>query len=78
MKRDRENKLLKGSSSWSLVYALSSLKNYPLRNAGIAIILAIGIALPTTVFAWTETGTTLVIDDFFSGVSTGRHNGLFS
>ncbi|MHA2187045.1 MAG: hypothetical protein ACW99V_02270, partial [Candidatus Thorarchaeota archaeon] len=69
MKRERENQRLKGSSSWSLVYALSSLRNYPLRNAGIAVILAIGIALPTTVFVWTETGTTLVIDDFFSNAA---------
>ncbi|TXT57786.1 MAG: conserved membrane protein of unknown function [Candidatus Thorarchaeota archaeon] len=62
-------KMLKGNRWWSLGYALSSLKNYPVRNAGIAIILAIGIALPTTVFVWSDTGTRLVVEDYFDDVA---------
>ncbi len=56
---------MKGSSTWSLSYALSSLTKYPSRNMGIALVLAIGIALPTTVFVWSNTGTTLVVSDYF-------------
>jgi len=56
---------LKGNPWWSLSYALTSLKNYPVRNMGIALVLAIGIALPTTVFVWTNTGTELVVNEYF-------------
>ncbi|UCE10128.1 MAG: FtsX-like permease family protein [Candidatus Thorarchaeota archaeon] len=56
----------KGSSRWALFYAVSSLRNYPLRNMGIALILAIGVALPTTVFAWSNTGIEIAIGDYFS------------
>ena len=56
---------LKGNPWWSLSYALTSLKNYPVRNMGIALVLAIGIALPTTVFVWTTTGTELVVNEYF-------------
>ena len=35
---------LKGSSLWSLSYAIMSLRNYKVRNMGIALVLAIGIA----------------------------------
>ncbi|MHA1772295.1 MAG: ABC transporter permease [Candidatus Thorarchaeota archaeon] len=57
---------LKGNPFWAISYALSSLRNYPVRNAGIALVLAIGIALPTTVFVWTNTGTSLVVSDYFA------------
>ncbi len=57
---------LKGNPFWAISYALSSLRNYPVRNAGIALVLAIGIALPTTVFVWTNTGTTIVVSDYFA------------
>lgn len=57
---------LKGSSLWSLSYALTSLRNYPVRNMGIALVLAIGIALPTTVFVWADTGTNMVVHDYFN------------
>jgi hypothetical protein len=56
---------LKGNPWWSLSYALISLKNYPVRNMGIALVLAIGIALPTTVFVWTTTGTNLAVNEYF-------------
>ncbi len=56
---------LKGSSLWALTYALTSLKNYPIRNMGIALVLAIGIALPTTIFVWTDTGTKMVVHDYY-------------
>ncbi len=56
---------LRGNPWWSLAYALSSLKNYPVRNLGIALILSIGVALPTTVFIWTATGTDITVDSFF-------------
>ena len=31
----------------------------------IALILSIGVALPTTVFVWTTTGTDMVVDEYF-------------
>ncbi|MCF2135924.1 MAG: FtsX-like permease family protein [Candidatus Thorarchaeota archaeon] len=57
---------LKGNPFWAISYALGSLRNYPVRNAGIALVLAIGIALPTTVFVWTNTGTSIVVTDYFA------------
>jgi ABC-type antimicrobial peptide transport system permease subunit len=60
---------LKGNPWWSLSYALTSLKNYPVRNMGIALVLAIGIALPTSVFVWTTTGTELVVNEYFQEAS---------
>ncbi len=61
----RKQHQLKGSSLWSLTYAMSSLRNYPIRNMGIALVLAIGISLPTTIFVWSDTGTRLVVHDYF-------------
>ncbi len=57
---------LKGNSLFSVAYALTSLRNYPVRNLGIALVLAIGVSLPTTVFVWTASGTNLVVDDYFN------------
>ncbi len=53
------------NSLFSVVYALGALRNYPIRNAGIALVLAIGVSLPTTVFVWTASGTSLVVDQYF-------------
>jgi ABC-type antimicrobial peptide transport system permease subunit len=57
---------MRGNRLWPLYYALSSLKNNRTRNIGIALVLAISIALPTTVFSWTNTGTKLAIEDYFA------------
>lgn len=51
---------------WPPSYALSSLKNHRIRNMGIALILAIGVALPTTVFVWSHTGARIRVDEYFS------------
>ena len=48
-------------------HALSSLRIHKTRNIGIALILAITVAIPTTVFAWTNTGTRLAVEDFLEG-----------
>jgi ABC-type antimicrobial peptide transport system permease subunit len=64
VERAPENQL-KGSPLWALSYAMSSLRNYPVRNMGIALVLAIGVALPTTVFVWADTGTNMVVHDYF-------------
>ncbi len=56
---------LKGNPWWAIAYAMTSLRNYPIRNIGIALILSIGVALPTTVFVWTTTGTDMVVDEYF-------------
>ncbi len=45
-------------------HALTSLKTHRVRNIGIALMLAICVAIPTTVFAWTNTGTRLAVEDF--------------
>ncbi len=63
MMAKKKAETLKGNPWWSLSYALTSLKNYPVRNIGIALVLAIGITLPTTVFVWTTTGTELVVNE---------------
>jgi ABC-type antimicrobial peptide transport system permease subunit len=55
-----------GSKLWPLRYAVSSLGNQRTRNAGIALLLAFGVALPTTVFAWTSTAVYLTVDSHFS------------
>jgi ABC-type antimicrobial peptide transport system permease subunit len=57
---------LSGNSLWAPSYAFRSLRSSPIRNMGIALILAIGIALPSTVFIWTRTGTTIAVDEYFS------------
>ncbi|TFG32853.1 ABC transporter permease [Candidatus Thorarchaeota archaeon] len=62
----KDKTLMKGNRMWAGGYALTSLKTYKVRNMGIALILAISIAIPTTVFAWTETGTRLAVEDYFN------------
>ena len=61
--------MLKGNRLWAIGYALTSLKIYKVRNVGIALILAISIAIPTAVFAWTDTGTRLAVEDYFDGTA---------
>ena len=65
----KSKKMLKGNRLWALSYALTSLRNYKVRNIGIALILAISVAIPTTVFAWTDTGTRLAVEDYFDNNS---------
>ncbi|MHA2426066.1 MAG: hypothetical protein ACXAEF_14845, partial [Candidatus Thorarchaeota archaeon] len=55
--------------SWSFLYSLTSLRQQWIRNAGIVFFLALNVALPTTVFAWSSTSTYLVVDDHFSSYS---------
>jgi ABC-type antimicrobial peptide transport system permease subunit len=64
-KKKNQSKLLRGNRLWPINYALLSLKHNRTRNVGIALVLAISIALPTTVFSWTNTGTRLAIRDYF-------------
>ena len=56
---------MKGNRLWAGGYALTSLKTHKIRNVGIALILAISIAIPTTVFAWTDTGTRIAVENYF-------------
>ncbi|TFG10733.1 ABC transporter permease [Candidatus Thorarchaeota archaeon] len=58
--------LLRGSKSWAVLYAMSSLKHNKIRSVGIALLLAVGAALPTTVFVWTTTGSRVAVHDYFS------------
>ena len=62
----KNKKLLRGNRLWAGGYALTSLKTYKVRNVGIALILAISVAIPTTVFTWTETGTRMAVEDYFN------------
>ncbi|MFW9793638.1 MAG: FtsX-like permease family protein [Candidatus Thorarchaeota archaeon] len=64
MAKKKKNGILKGNRFWAMSHALSSLRTHKTRNLGIALILAITIAIPTTVFAWTNTGTRLAVEDF--------------
>jgi ABC-type antimicrobial peptide transport system permease subunit len=59
-------KLLRGNRLWPLGYALSSLRSNRTRNIGIALVIAISIALPTTVSAWSDTGMRLAVRDYFN------------
>jgi ABC-type antimicrobial peptide transport system permease subunit len=65
-KKKNGQNLLRGNRLWPLYYAVTSLKNNRTRNIGIALVLAISIALPTTVFSWTNTGTNIAIEDYFA------------
>ena len=58
-----------GNKSWPINYAVSSMKNYSLRNAGIALVLALGISLPTTVFIWSYTGVEQAVFTYFGETS---------
>ncbi|MFX0107007.1 MAG: FtsX-like permease family protein, partial [Candidatus Hodarchaeota archaeon] len=56
---------LKGNIWWAPSYALTTIRNHRVRNIGIALILAISVSIPTTVFIWTATGTEIAVDDYF-------------
>ena len=61
-----ENSKEKGNILFSLRYALTSLRRDLIRNAGIALVLAIGISLPSTVFIWTSTGARIALHEYLS------------
>ncbi|MGQ4912438.1 MAG: FtsX-like permease family protein [Candidatus Thorarchaeota archaeon] len=65
MTKRRTKRILKGNRLWAFSYALSSLRTHKVRNIGIALILAISISIPTTVFSWTSTGTHLAVREYF-------------
>jgi ABC-type antimicrobial peptide transport system permease subunit len=69
MAKKKEMKILKGNPLWSIGYALSSMKINKTRNIGIALILAISIAIPTTIFAWTNTGSRIAVETYFDANS---------
>jgi ABC-type lipoprotein release transport system permease subunit len=56
---------MKGNIWWAPSYAVTSLKTHKARNIGIALILAVSISIPTTVFIWTGTGSNLAVEDYF-------------
>ncbi|MFW9977182.1 MAG: FtsX-like permease family protein [Candidatus Thorarchaeota archaeon] len=56
----------KGSNRWPLQYAFSSMRRNSLRTAGIALMLAVGVTLPSTVFTWSSTGIWLTTRDYFA------------
>jgi len=65
-KKKKQKGVLRGNRLWAMSHALSSLRSHKTRNIGIAVILAITVAIPTTVFAWTNTGTRLAVEDFLN------------
>jgi len=64
--KKKEKKLLKGSRLWSVGYAVTSIKNNKTRNMGIVLVLAICVTIPTTVFAWTNTGSRIAVETYFN------------
>ena len=65
MAKKKQKNILKGNPLWSIGYALTSMRTYKVRNIGIALILAISVAIPTTIFAWTNTGSRLAVETYF-------------
>lgn len=65
MAKKKNKNILKGNPLWAIGYAITSMKNYKVRNIGIALVLAISVAIPTTIFAWTTTGSRLAVEDYF-------------
>jgi ABC-type lipoprotein release transport system permease subunit len=65
MAKKKQKGILKGNPLWSIGYAITSMKTYKVRNVGIALILAISVAIPTTIFAWTNTGSRLAVEQYF-------------
>ena len=65
MAKKKQKNILKGNPLWSIGYAITSMKTYKVRNIGIALILAISVAIPTTIFAWTNTGSRLAVETYF-------------
>ncbi|MHA1907692.1 MAG: hypothetical protein ACW98Y_10395, partial [Candidatus Thorarchaeota archaeon] len=54
-----------GNKMWSLHHAIGSIKRNRILNIGIILLLALGIALPTSVFIWTETGAKITVQNYF-------------
>ena len=65
MAKKKQKTILKGNPLWSIGYAITSMKTHKVRNIGIALILAISVAIPTTIFAWTNTGARLAVETYF-------------
>lgn len=65
MAKKKQKDILKGNPLWPIGYAITSMKTYKIRNIGIALILAISVAIPTTIFAWTNTGSRLAVENYF-------------
>ncbi len=61
-----ENHTLKGDSLWSVYHALDSLKRNKALSFGVVFLLSLGIALPTSVFIWTETGARITVEEYFN------------
>ncbi|MFW9920576.1 MAG: FtsX-like permease family protein [Candidatus Thorarchaeota archaeon] len=51
---------------WALEYSLTSIRNQKIRSLGIILLLAFGVALPTTIFSWSATAEYIVFDSYFS------------
>lgn len=65
MAKKKQKTTLKGNRLWSIGYALTSMRTHKVRNIGIALILAISVAVPMTIFAWTDTGSRLAVETYF-------------
>ena len=65
MAKEGQNSTRKDNRIWSILYAFTSLKQQPVRNTGIALLLAIGIALPTMVIAWSQTSIYVHLDELY-------------
>jgi len=65
MAKEGDNSARKDNRIWSILYAFTSLKQQPVRNVGIALLLAIGIALPTIVIAWSQTSIYVHLDEIY-------------
>jgi hypothetical protein len=65
MAKKKQKNALKGNRLWAIGYAITSMRTNKVRNIGIALILAISISIPMTIFAWTTTGTRLAVEDYF-------------
>jgi len=60
-----QRQFMKGNIWWAPSYALTSLKTHKVRNIGIALVLAVSISIPTTVFIWTGTGSLIAVEEYF-------------
>ena len=65
MAKKKQKTIHKGNRLWSIGYALTSMRTHKVRNIGIALILAISVAVPMTIFAWTDTGSRLAVETYF-------------
>ena len=53
-----------GSSIWSFMYALRSIRGNTVRSIGIVLILASGVSLAPAIMNWTSTGIRIALDDY--------------